>query len=421
MRNWAGNQAFRARRILAPRSVEELQDVVRASKRIRALGTRHAFSAVADAADDGDLVSLAGLPRRLEVDAHNRTVTVDGGATYGDVCGPIDDAGFALHNLASLPHISVAGAVATGTHGSGNRLGNLATAVVGIELVRADGELVRIGRSTDGRPLAGAVVGLGALGVVSALTLAVEPSYAVRQDVFEDVPFATAIDRFDELSGAASIVSLFTDWSAARFHQVWLKRRIGTEDDAPPAVLEGARPATEPRHPIPGLSADACTPQLGDPGPWHARLAHFRLDHVPSAGAELQSEYLLPRDLAGRALEALLPIADRLAPLTWVTEVRTMAGDGLWLSPAFGRDTVGIHFTWKPEPEPVAAMMRVVEERLAPFEPRPHWGKLSSIPAAEVRERYPERRRFAELARRLDPEGTFRNAFVDAFVLDELG
>ncbi|HET7473921.1 MAG TPA: D-arabinono-1,4-lactone oxidase [Candidatus Limnocylindrales bacterium] len=417
MRNWAGNQDYHARRVFTPRSIEELQELVRSSSRIRALGTRHAFSAVADT--DGDLVSLADIPRRFEVDAVARTVTIDGGARYGDVCGAIDDAGFALHNLASLPHIGVAGAVATGTHGSGDRLGNLATAVVGIELVRADGELVRIDRSPGADPalpLDGTVVALGALGVVTALTLAVEPSYAMRQDVFEDVPFSTALQRFDELTAAAAIVSLFTDWSEPAFHQVWLKRRVPSEGTEIPPVLGDARPARTALHPIRGLSPEASTPQLGEPGPWHARLPHFRLDHIPSAGAELQSEYLIAREDAPAALAALGPLARRLAPLVWVTEVRTMSADTLWLSPAYGRDTVGIHFTWKREPAAVAEMMLAVEERLARFEPRPHWGKLSSIPPEAVRDRYPERGRFVEVAHRLDPSGTFRNAFVDAFV-----
>ena len=415
MRNWAGNHAYRARRILTPRSVDELQELVRGSRRIRALGSRHAFTPVADT--NGDLVSLADLPRRFDVDEAAGTVTIDGGATYGDVCERIDDAGLALPNLASLPHLCVAGAVATGTHGSGQRLGNLATSVVGLELVRADGEIERIGLGSNDVPLDGAVVALGALGVVAGLTLRGEPAYAMRQDVLEDVPFAFALQGFDELSGAASVVSLFTDWAAPRFHQVWLKRRVGPEDDGTPAVLAGIRRADSPRHPIPRLSPDACTPQLGEPGPWHERLPHFRLDHVPSAGAELQSEYLLDRSDAPAATEALLPLADRLAPLTWVTEIRTVARDRLWLSPSFARDSVAIHFTWKPDAAAVAPLMRLVEAALARFEPRPHWGKLFSIDPSEVRERYPERGRFAALAGRLDPGGTFRNAFVDAFVL----
>ncbi|HEY7131596.1 MAG TPA: FAD-binding protein [Candidatus Limnocylindrales bacterium] len=416
MRNWAGNREYAARRILEPRSVEEVQELVRGSRSIRALGTRHAFSEVADTT--GDLVSLRGLPRRMEVDAAAGTVTVDGGQTYGELVGPLDAAGWALHDLASLPHIAVAGACATGTHGSGDRLGNLATAVVGLELVTASGDIERVdGSSTDVR-LAGAVVALGALGVVPSLSLRIEPAYAMRQEVREDVPFAAAFDQLGEILGAADAVSLFTDWAAPRFHQVWLKTRVDGPGRELPRALRDARPAEGERHPIPGLSAEACTPQLGVPGPWHERLPHFRLDHVPSAGAELQSESLVPRAEAASALAAVAPLADRLAPLVWVSEVRSIAADPLWLSPSFDRDSVAIHFTWKPDRAAVEPVMRAVERALEPFEPRPHWGKLFGIEPDRVRAAYPERPAFAALARRVDPNGTFRNAFVDRFVLD---
>jgi len=413
--NWAGNHVYRARGVAAPGSVEELQELVRRSRRLRPLGTRHSFNDLADT--NGTLVSLGGLPRRIEIDARASTVTVDGGAAYGDLCGPLHEAGFALHNLASLPHISVAGACATATHGSGDRNGSLATSVVGLELVRADGELERIDAST-GRPLDGAVVALGALGIVVSMTLAIQPTFVVRQDVRLDVPFGAAARMLDDVLGAASAVSLFTDWSRPVFHQVWLKRRA--DDDAPvPRVLRTARPAAEDLHPIPGLPAEACTPQRGVPGPWHERLPHFRLDHRPSAGAELQSEYLLPRGEAPAALAALARLAPLLAPLTFVTEVRSIAADGHWLSPAFGRESVAIHFTWRPDWRPVRAALGAVERGLEPFEPRPHWGKLFTVDPAAVRDRYPKRAAFVDLARRLDPEGAFRNDFLDRFVFGD--
>lgn len=416
MRNWAGNREYAAGRILEPRSVEEVQELVGRSRSIRALGTRHAFSAVADTT--GDLVSLRGLPRRMEVDAGARTVTVDGGQTYGELVAPLDAAGWGLHDLASLPHIAVAGACATGTHGSGDRLGNLATAVTGLEVVTASGDVERVDASSTDVPLAGAVVALGALGVVTSLSLRVEPAYAMRQEVREDVPFAAAFGGLGEILGAADAVSLFTDWAAPRFHQVWLKTRVDGDGHELPRVLRGARPADGERHPIPGLFPEACTPQLGAAGPWHERLPHFRLDHVPSAGAELQSEYLVPRADAASALAAVAPLADRLAPLVWVSEVRSIAADRLWLSPSFDRDSVAIHFTWKSDWAAVEPVMLAVERALEPFQPRPHWGKLFGIDPDRVRAAYPERDAFAALARRVDPNGTFRNAFVDRFVLD---
>jgi xylitol oxidase len=418
MRNWAGNQTYHARRLLEPRSIEELQELVRASPRMRALGTRHAFNDLADT--DGDLVSVARLPRRFELDRDAATVTVDAAVRYGDLGASLAAAGLGLHNLASLPHLTVAGAVATATHGSGNRLGSLATAVAGLEVVGADGELIRIAAGAGDGRLDGAVVALGALGVVTAITLRVETAVPWRQDVLEDLPFATVIERFDEVTSAAPVVSLFTDWLDDRFHQVWLKGpAAGTPPGPlePAAALADARPAPADRHPIPGLSAEACTPQRGVPGPWHERMPHFRLDHVPSAGAELQTELFVARADAGPALAALLPLAPRLAPLVWVTEIRTVAADRHWLSPAFERDVAGIHFTWRPDWPAVREAIGEVERRLAPFAPRPHWAKLFTLDPDEVRARLPGSERFAALAAELDPDGVFRNDFVERYVL----
>ena len=400
-----------------PASVEELQELVRRSPAIRALGTRHAFNDLTDSR--GDLVSLRGLPRRLEIDADAATVTLGGGLTYGELCGPLDDAGFGLPNLASLPHISVAGSCATATHGSGNRHASLATTVRALTVVRADGEAVTFDAGSADDALSGAVVALGALGIVTSLTLALGPADRLRQDVFENLPFDAFGDRFEAISASGDSVSFFTDWSAPAFHQVWVKRRVGdgVEDDV--AALAGTSRATVARHPIPGFPAEACTPQLGSIGPWHERLPHFRLDHRPSAGEELHTEYLMARSDAPAALEALAAIRGRLAPATLVSEIRTVAGDALWLSPATGRDTAGVHFTWVRDWATVEPLLGEVERALAPFAPRPHWGKLFTIPGDEVRSRYPDRRRFVALARDLDPTGKFRNPFVDANVFGD--
>jgi alditol oxidase len=264
------------------------------------------------------------------------------------------------------------------------------------------------------------VVSLGAVGVVSALTLAVEPAYAMTQEVFEDVPFDAALDRFDEVMAAGTSVSLFTDWRAPRFHQVWVKRRVGGGAAGElPGILRDARRPAHDVHPIPGLAADACTPQLGVPGAWNDRLPHFRADHVPSAGDELQSESFIARSDGPAALAALAPIRDRLAPLTLVTEVRTVAADADWLSPAFDRDSATIHFTWRPDEPAVRAILPEVQRRLAPFAPRPHWGKLIGADADEVRSGYPELGRFVALADRLDPDRRLRNPFLERFVFGE--
>ena len=419
MRNWAGNLTYRARTIHEPASVDEVRAIVRTvgrrSGRVRALGTRHSFSDVADT--DGDLLSLAALPGRFEVDASARTVTVDAGVRFGALAPALDEAGFALHTMASLPHISVAGAVATATHGSGVTRRNLSAAVDAMELVTADGDLVRFDRREDPDAMDGAVVSLGALGIVTALTLAVVPAYAMRQDVYEDLPIDVFRERFDEIAGMAESVSFFTGWRGPTIDQVWVKSRVepGSAVDLPDRV-HGAARATVQRHPIRGLDPSAATPQLGAVGRWYERLPHFRLDHTPSSGDELQAELFVDRRHASDAFLALDRMRDELAPLVQVSEIRTIAADGLWLSPAYRRDSVAFHFTWVPDAEAVGPMLRRVEVALEPFEPRPHWGKLSSIPPDAVRARYERSSEFVTLAVRLDPTGVFRNAFVERFL-----
>ena len=410
--NWAGNIEYGAGQLLAPRSIDEAQSIIRSARRLRPLGSRHTFNRIADT--DGDQITLVDLPRRLELDTTHRTVTIDSGQRYGDLCPPLDAAGFALHNLASLAHISVAGACATGTHGSGRGNATLATAIAGAEIIGADGELRSFGVEAD--ELHGVATSLGALGVVSALTLDIEPTFEVEQYVFEDVPLDDALASLDELLGSAYSVSLFTDWDRPVIDQVWCKARVGEDHQARPATLARARPADGDRHPIRGLSPEHCTTQLGVPGPWHERLPHFRLDHTPSVGEELQSEYFVARPDGPAALEALLAIRDRIRPLILVSEIRAIAADHLWLSPAYGRESIAFHFTWRRVPDDVDRVLADVERALEPFGPRPHWGKRFVMPPDELRDRYEALPRFVGLAHSLDPDGVFRNAFLDRYV-----
>jgi FAD/FMN-containing dehydrogenase len=210
-RNWAGNHRYQALLMAHPSSVAELQGLVATAGKIRALGSRHSFNGIADT--PGTLVVLDKLDGGISVDTQNLTVTVGGGTRYGTLAAELQRQGFALHNLASLPHISVAGAVATATHGSGDGNGNLATAVAALELVTADGSILTARRGDP--DFAGMVVGLGALGIVSRLTLDIEPSFAIAQSVYEDLDWEQVLTRFDELTASAYSVSLFTDWSAA--------------------------------------------------------------------------------------------------------------------------------------------------------------------------------------------------------------
>jgi xylitol oxidase len=411
--NWAGNITFGAARVHRPGTLDELQSVVAASDRVRALGSGHSFSPIADTT--GDLVSVAGLPATVDVSPDRTTATVAAGMRYGEVAVALQAQGLALHNLGSLPHISVAGAVATGTHGSGPTLGSLSTAVVGLDLVTATGSVLRLDR-TDAR-FPGAVVALGALGVVTAVTLAVQPTYDVAQTVYQDLPVRRLATGLEEILAAGTSVSLFTTWGRDVVDQVWVKRR--TDDPRPalgPDWLD-ARAATEPLHPVAGMSPASCTEQLGVPGPWHQRLPHFRLDHTPSSGAELQTEYLVPRRHALDALDAVHGIAARVAAVLQVSELRTVAADDLWLSPAYQQDSLAIHFTWVDDPAAVAPVVAELEQGLAPFGARPHWGKVFTMPPATVQSRYPRLADFAALRRELDPDDVFGNAMVDEYLM----
>jgi xylitol oxidase len=411
--NWAGNVQFRAASVRRPQTVAELQAEVAQGTRVRALGTGHSFNRIADT--DGVLVTVAGLPPVADIDSAAATVTVGAGVKYGDLAQRLHAAGWALPNLASLPHIALAGACATGTHGSGDRNGNLATAVRSMDLVTADGNLITLRRDTDGDRFLGAVVGLGALGVITTLTLGLVPSFEVRQYVYEDLPAGQLTAHFDEIFSAAYSVSVFTTWRGGHHDQVWLKQRAGDPDVPAGQPWLGARPADGPRHPVPGMPAGPATQQGGVPGPWHERLPHFRLGFTPSNGAELQSEYLLPRDAAAAAFAAMAGLGDLLAPVLQISEIRTVAADEAWLSPSYRRDTVAIHFTWVLDPGAVSPVVAAIEAELTPLGARPHWGKVFGVPPQAVRELYPRWNDFRALARSLDPAGKFRNAFTDTY------
>jgi xylitol oxidase len=412
--NWAGNHRYAAAHVHQPRTTAELREVVRSIEKLKALGTRHSFNDIADTG--GDLISLEHFNHIGEPDARRRTVTVGAGVRYGELCAHLNERGFALHNLASLPHISVAGAVATATHGSGVNNGNLATAVAAIEMITADGELRAFSRESDGDTFNGVVVALGALGMVTKLTLDLVPTFQMRQQVYQNLPMRHLEDQFDAVMSAAYSVSLFTDWTSERINQVWVKRRV---DDPASLDLESldAKRATSDLHPIATMSPENCTQQMNVPGPWHERLPHFRMEFTPSAGEELQSEYFLPRERAVEALRAIDAIRDQVAPVLQISEIRTIAADELWLSPCYQRASVAIHFTWKKDWPAVRELLPVIEQRLSPFAPRPHWGKLFTLAPAQVQSCYPKLPDFRRLTRTLDPQEKFRNRFLSTLRL----
>jgi xylitol oxidase len=406
LRNWAGNVVFSTDRLHRPRSIDELQELVARTQRLHALGTGHSFNRIADST--GALVSLSDLDVAIAIDAQARTVEVGGGTRYGELGTELEEHGWALHNLGSLPHISVGGACATGTHGSGDANRCLAAAAVGVEFVSGSGELVRVGRGDSSFP--GTVLALGALGIVTRLTLAIEPSFEVRQDVWLDAPLATVLERLDEVMTSGYSVSMFTTWHRPEvIDQIWVKSRT----DRPIADGRdwGARPADAAQHPIAGQDAATATQQLGVPGPWNARLPHFRLEFTPSNGDEQQSEYLLPREHGRAALDALRSLD--LSAALQVCEIRTVAADDLWLSPCHGRDTLGLHFTWVDDDGLVAAAVDALEAVLTPFDARPHWGKVFHT---DPRPHYPQLPAFRELIDRYDPSRRFGNDYLERWV-----
>src|ERR671911_790685 len=410
-KNWAGNYTYGARKLHRPSRIEQVQEIIANAPRVRVLGSRHSFN---DIADSSELISLEAMPAEVAVDHAASTVSFNAARKYGELVEELGAEGVALHNLASLPHISVAGAVATATHGSGDANGNLATAVVGLELVTSGGEIIEISR---GEPdFDGLVVGLGALGAVTRITLDVEPAYEVRQRVFEGLSWESLFEHFDEIVSCGYSVSLFTRWGET-VDQVWVKSRVTDEPEQVESDLFGAVAAAVDRHPILGLDASSCTPQLGRAGPWAERLPHFSMGFTPSSGEELQSEYLIPRRYAVEAIQAVRTLADRIQPILQVSEIRVVAADRLWMSMNYCQDTVGIHFTWKPEQDAVEDMLVQLEASLAPFEARPHWGKLFNANAMAIAPLYERMSDFISLVERLDPRGAFRNAWLKTHVL----
>ena len=372
---------------------------------MRVLGAGHSFNTIADS--PGALISLDGLPGEIEIDSANATVRAGASTRYAELAAKLDKNGLALANMASLPHITVAGATATGTHGSGSRNGSLATAIRAIELITADGGQVTIPE----HEIDAAAVSLGALGVITSLTLSLVPSFTVRQRVYDNLPAAALAGGFDEIFASAYSVSAFTTWRDPDvIDMLWVKDLA--DQPARPGTWHGATAADGPRHPVPGMPAEFTTAQHDAEGPWHERLPHFRAEFLPSTGDELQTEYLLPRDAAAGAIEALGELAPRIAPLLLINEIRTIAADDLWLSPCYGRDSVALHFTWRKEPDAVAKLLPDIEAALAPFEPRPHWAKVFTMPPEKVRDAYPRMGDFARLAHGYDPDGKFRNEFL---------
>ncbi|MEO5564353.1 MAG: FAD-binding protein [Chitinophagaceae bacterium] len=414
--NWAGNLSYSTDNLFNPQTISELQDIIKKNKKITALGSKHSFNAIADSTDNQ--VSTSGLNKVISLDKEKNTITIEAGIKYGEFCTHLDTNGYALHNLASLPHISVAGACATSTHGSGIKNGSLATGISAIEFINGEGEIVSLSKEKNGDEFAGAIVGLGAIGIITKMTLALQPAFKMKQWVFQNMPMSELEKNFEEIMSAGYSVSLFTDWKNKNINQVWIKA-IADETMNTLTEFHGAKLATRNMHPLEDLSAENCTDQMGVAGPWYERMPHFKMGFTPSSGKELQSEYFIPFENAYEGMMAIEKLNEKVSPHLFISEIRAIAADDLWMSPFYKRTCVAFHFTWKQEWEDVQKLLPLIEEALAPFNPRPHWGKLFSMKPNVLQSRIERLNDFKSLATKYDPNGKFRNEFISNYVFEK--
>lgn len=417
LKNWAGNFEFSTDRVYNATDVQQVQEIVRKYDKLKVIGSRHCFNRIADSTDN--LISLKEMDKMLALDEKAGTVTVGSAMKYGQLCPYLDSKGFALHNLASLPHISIAGACATATHGSGVKNGNLSSAVAALEIVTGDGSVVTLSREKDSENFLAAVVNLGALGVVTKVTLKIEPAFKMRQNVFVGLPMSRLKDHFEEIMSAGYSVSLFTDWTTDKINEVWIKSKVGEGAGSDsPSEFFGAKAATKSLHPIAELSAVNCTEQMGVPGPWYERLPHFRMGFTPSSGKELQSEYFVPRKNAVDAILAVQKLHEHISPHLQITEVRTIDADNFWMSPCYKQPSVTIHFTWIQDWDSVSKVLPMIERELAPFNARPHWGKLFTMAPSKLKSLYEKLPDFQKLIKQYDSKGKFRNEFLGKYIYE---
>lgn len=413
LKNWAGNLEYSTGNVHYPKTVEEVQDAVKKCNKLTALGSRHSFNKIADSTENQ--VSLQEMNKVVSLDKAANTVTIEAGMKYGELAPYLHENGFALHNLASLPHITVAGSCATATHGSGVLNGNLSTGIAAIEFVNAAGELVNLSKK-DGEQFLGAVVGLGALGVVTKLTLDLRPTFNMKQYVYRNLPMGELEKNFDTIMSSGYSVSLFTDWINKNVNEVWVKSKAAAGDTAPPPELFGAKLATKNLHPIEDLSAENCTEQMGVPGPWFERMPHFKMGFKPSAGKELQAEYFVPIEHAYEAMMAMESLHEKITPHLFISEIRTIHADNLWMSPCYKKNCVALHTTWKQEVDEVMNLLPLVEAKLAPFNVRPHWAKVFTMAPDVLQSRIEKLADFKSLVKQYDPNGKFRNDFLNKYL-----
>jgi alditol oxidase len=408
--NWAGNLTYHSKIVYTPKTVSELAETIKKCSKIRTLGTKHCFNTIADTTETH--ISSAAFNKIIALDKTNNTITVEAGIKYGNLCKYLDDNGYALHNLASLPHISVAGACATATHGSGVKNGALATAVSAFEMINGKREIVNLSRKNNPEEFAGSVVGLGSLGFVTKITLDLQPTFKMKQVVYQNLPMAALEKDFEKIMSSGYSVSLFTDYTNKNISEVWIKSKSEDMQSIAPEFY-GAKLATKNLHPIEALDAVNCTEQMAVEGTWYERMPHFRMGFTPSSGKELQSEFFVPIENAYQGLMAIEALKDKIVPHLMITEIRAIAADDLWMSPFYKKTCVAFHFTWKQEIPEVMALLPQIEKAFEPYNPRPHWGKLFTLEPKVLQSRIEKLADFKALMQKHDPEKKFINEFIE--------
>ncbi|MEJ7892993.1 MAG: D-arabinono-1,4-lactone oxidase [Solirubrobacteraceae bacterium] len=415
-RNWAGDQVCRPAAMVAPASRGELARVVASADKVRVAGAGHSFS---DAVlTDGTLLSLERLDRVLDLDAASGQVRVEAGITLHALGERLAAHGLAFENLGDIDVQSIAGAMATGTHGTGARLANLSASVHSVELVLADGTIVEVDGGDD---LLAARVSLGALGVVSAVTLQAVPAFTL-EGVDAPVPLEATLDRLDELTAANQHFEFFTFP-----HSPLALTRTNNRTGAPPEPRGRARAYAEDIVLSNHAFAAFCLLGKARPG-WipalnrtMSRLAGSsrrveRSDRIFASPRRVrfnEMEYAIPRTHVAEAVRAVRALIDALAlAVGFPLEVRFVAADDALLSPAGDRETgyVAVHMYRGMEWEPY---FRAVEAIMDGYGGRPHWGKRHFQTAATLAPRYPGWTRFQAVRDRLDPGRKFTNAYVE--------
>ncbi len=412
--NWAGNLKYSAEHLYKPVSIEQLQELVRQCENLRTLGTTHCFNKIADS--KYNQISVRTFDTILSLDQNGMTATIGAGASYGQICTELYQKGYALHNLASLPHISVAGAIATATHGSGINNGNLGSVVSAMEFIDASGELQYLSREKNPEMFDGIITHLGGLGVITKITLDLLPGFEVKQQVYQYLPVKNLLENFTEIMSGGYSVSLFTDYQTDTVNQVWVKSKAAGSESETSSDYFGATPASRNLHPIVELSAENCTDQMGIPGPWYDRLPHFKMDFMPSSGKELQSEFFVPLENAAEAYQVISALKHEIRPVLMISEIRAIAADDQWMSPCYQQDSVTFHFTWEQDREGVERVLSMIQDRLEPFKVRPHWGKVFTIKPERLRSMYPNLDKFKSVLAQYDPKGKFRNEFLKKYL-----